>query len=247
MIAAPRIASSSTLASTGKVLTLAHGRSSGETNRPPRTRAIGCVEISEDRSAPARSSPLETSVLFSTRRQISYSPAPSVLAASWTATDSRCPSSPSNCAGVHTAVSLERSDHHARNPHRVRLCLVALAGRREEANLAAQHRVGVRGHYGAQLEVVKRRRQRCRVDGRIDDPERCRRGVLGRTRGVGVERVALVEQRVDELLERSLTVVSRSPHAFTGRLRLIEHLGQARVERRHTPRELLPLQRLQRL
>ena len=45
-----------------------------------------------------------------------------------------------------------------------------------------------------------------RVGRRVDDPERGRRRVLGRARRVGVQGVALVEQRAQELLERGIHV-----------------------------------------
>ena len=67
-MAAPIITSSSGEASTGQVFTLSHGASSWDTNRaPPVTRRIGWVEMSEWRSASARSSPFGTCVRFSTR------------------------------------------------------------------------------------------------------------------------------------------------------------------------------------
>ncbi len=66
-IAAPTTTSSSGLASTGNVLTLRSPDSSGETNRPPSTRRIGCVEMSESWSASARPMPASAGVWFSIR------------------------------------------------------------------------------------------------------------------------------------------------------------------------------------
>ena len=59
-----------------------------------------------------------------------------------------------------------------------------------------------------------------RVGRRVDDAERRRRRVLGRARRVRVERVALVQQRAEQLLER------RRPSSA----RLLQQLGDAGVE-----------------
>ena len=61
------------------MLTLAHGRSSGETKRPAETRSSGCVESSDRASAPARSRPSAQGVRFSTRSATSKPPSGSEL------------------------------------------------------------------------------------------------------------------------------------------------------------------------
>ena len=75
------------------------------------------------------------------------------------------------------------------------LRLVALAARRPGTapRLSAPRRRGA-SQLAAQLEVVERAGQRCRVDRRVHDPERRRGRVLGRARRVGIQRVALQQQ-----------------------------------------------------
>ena len=77
MIAAPSSASSASVASTGKVLTLsASGASSGETKRPPSSLRTGCVESRRAASAPARSRPSGTGVVLWTHSITRQRPSP---------------------------------------------------------------------------------------------------------------------------------------------------------------------------
>ena len=70
------------------------------------------------------------------------------------------------------------------------------------------------------------------VGRRVDDPERGRGRVLGRARRVRIERVALVEQRGDELLE----LLAHQPSS------LVEQLVDDRVEGRQPALGLAPLE-----
>ena len=76
------------------------------------------------------------------------------------------------------------------------------SGGRQEAHLGVQHRLARGLDHAPQLEVVERARRAGCVRGRVDDAERRRRGVLRGSRRVRIERVALPEQGVDQLLER---------------------------------------------
>ena len=92
---------------------------------------------------------------------------------------------------------------------------VAGAGGLQEAHRGAQ--LGLRTGLQSALEPRQRmgRRLALRVGGRIDDPERGRGGVLGRARRVGVEGIALVEQRADQLLD-AFCAHPRSPPGARG-------------------------------
>ena len=90
-----------------------------------------------------------------------------------------------------------------------------------------------------------RRSPRCAlgVGRRVDDPERRRRRVLGRARRVGVERVALVEKRVDQVLERRvhadqprLSTRSASTARRAARERAASKVGSPRSVRRAASR-----------
>ena len=72
----------------------------------------------------------------------------------------------------------------------------------EEAHLGGHRAPGSALDQALDAQVVEGRRQRRGVGRRVGDAERRRRRVLGRARRVGVQRVALVEQRVDERLEQ---------------------------------------------
>ena len=84
-----------------------------------------------------------------------------------------------------------------------------------------------------------RRSSRCRrVGRRVDDPERRRRRVLRRSGRVGVERVALVEQRVDELVEPA----HRASRRAVGDRRVEASAARARARRARSSVERLGLE-----
>ncbi len=190
-MAAPRTTSSASVARTGKVLTERHGRSSGDTNRPPVTRSTGWVEISERLSAPARSRP------GGDQREVVHpqdgprtrprsaagsvsSAMPSVRPPTETSLPAARPASAPAIAperSTRWAAAWWRSPEAARNRTSARR--TASAGAPDEA---------------AKLEVVKRARHRRRVDRGIDDAKGGGGGVLGRAGGVRVQRVALPQQ-----------------------------------------------------
>ena len=168
---------------------VAAARRAGETKRPPATRSSGCVEISERSSAAARSSPgvgLGAVLDAGTTTQ----PAAARRAAS---TSSRGPNR-----------QRRPTSKLARCP---RSAAARRGGARRWARGSAPRPSTSRPALddAAQVEVVEGRVEPGRVGGRVDDPERRRRGVLGRSRRVGVERVALVEQRVDQLAHESIS------------------------------------------
>ena len=105
----------------------------------------------------------------------------------------------------------KRADHRARQRYALRLRLVALAAWLEEAHFGSQHRVRRSVQHAAQLEMVEGARQLGCVSRRINDAERGWRRVLGRSRRVRVQRVTLVEQRVDQPLECRIAVTHHSP------------------------------------
>ena len=79
--------------------------------------------------------------------------------------------------------------------------LVARPAGLQEAQLGRDRGAGVRARRAAQRERVAGAPVGGGVGRRIDDAERRGRGVLGRPAGVGVERVALPQQRAHERLE----------------------------------------------
>ena len=79
--------------------------------------------------------------------------------------------------------------------------LVPHADGLEEPRGPPQRRVLAGLDHGDHPDVVERRRAALGVDRWVDDPERRRRRVLRRARRVGEQRVALPQQRADELLE----------------------------------------------
>ena len=85
--------------------------------------------------------------------------------------------------------------------------LVTLAARLEEPHLDLELGI-LAADEALQPEVV----EAVLVAGRIDDPERRRGRVLVRSGRVRVERVALVEQRVDELLDHVSTFLEQLRH-----------------------------------
>ena len=149
----------------------------------PSTRSTGWVEISEWRSAsPALEPGSGTSVRFSTRNETSRRPPVERPHAS--------------SRGAH------RHARRARSRRRPRSAAARPRGARRSAarkRTSARH-LAVALDDALQLEVVVGAVERARVRGRVDDPERRRRGVLGRARRVRIERVALVEQRLDQLV-----------------------------------------------
>ena len=107
---APSTVSSLGVASTGKMFTWSHCATAaaavgpgaiGEAKRPPGAWATRCVERSDDRSAPARSSPSGTSVVLWTHMATRTSPSSSGVVASrtrpctWSKANSTVPSSTS--------------------------------------------------------------------------------------------------------------------------------------------------------
>jgi hypothetical protein len=81
----------------------------------------------------------------------------------------------------------------------LRFRYVTLTARQQEAHLGRDLALALDD--ALELQMVMRALERTCVRGRVDDPERRRGRVLGRARRVRVERVALVEQRVDELVD----------------------------------------------
>ena len=108
------------------------------------------------------------------------------------------------CELLADAAAGEVGERRRRDLEHSRLTLVAIAGGLEEADGPAHFSVLSDVEDAVDAQVVEGRRTLLGVCGRIDDPERRRRCVLGRGRRVGVERVALVEERFDERLERLL-------------------------------------------
>ena len=80
------------------------------------------------------------------------------------------------------------------------LALVALA--RRPGGSAPRRHLAVALEHALDPQPVEAARVALGVGRRVDDPERRGRGVLGRPGRVRVEGVALVEERVDELLQR---------------------------------------------
>ena len=177
--------SSSRLASTGQMLMLSRRVSSGERNRPSETRTTKWVEISALRSAAARSSPGGTSAVL------------------WThARTSAVPSSRGSERTVKRPP--RRSPSRARRPRRAELEPLLDASWRSPSASQVRSRGERRpGRARRRTPAARGRRPRalCRVRRRVDDPERRRGRVLGRARRVRVQRVALVQQRGDELIE----------------------------------------------
>ena len=187
------------VASTGKVLTLVaralerrdeppagHAQDRVRRDQRPRERA-GAVEPARDQRAvldPQHDLVAPTSSSLERQRQ----------------SRERAARPPSRPALARSPIA-QRADHRARRAP-TRAARPPGGARRAAARnrtSAPSTRVRRRLEHAAQLEVVERARERRRVHGRIDDPERRRRGVLGRPRRVRVERVALAQQRVDEL------------------------------------------------
>ncbi len=109
--------------------------------------------------------------------------------------------------------------------------LVALAARRQEAQRRGQRRAGPGSATHSSRAWSNAPAHSAAYARRIDDPERRRRRVLRRARRVGVQRVALVQQRGDELIEH------RRP----------QQLLDACVEARQPPRRAAGVQRRERL
>ena len=210
--------------------------SSGEMKRPPATRPTTCVESSECSSA-ARAVEARARPRCGSRTRIVM----------------RGPSR--ERIEARTAQAVEVEGHSTcSSPKRIarQLDPPRLApGGAPRSPAGSGSRRDERGSpigHALDLQVVERRAAAGRVDRRVDDPERRRRRVLGRARRVGVERVALVEQGVDELLEHQPSSSSATQASKDGRpglglalLQAVErrglepHPAAARVVERHHP------------
>ncbi len=153
------------------------GDSSGETKRPPRTREQRVRRDQRVLERLARASRRRTACRCGCARVTWWRPGSSSL-------------------DVEVDLARERRqiDHADADAPLDRL--VALAARLQEAHVDLDLRV-VAAHERLHLQVV----EAVRVAGRVDDPERRRRRVLAGAGRVRVERVALEEQRVDELVD----------------------------------------------
>ena len=184
MIAAPSSASSASVASTGKVLTLAPGASAAR-RTARREREHRMVESSALAQRPARSGPGANGVAL------------------WTRSVTREP-----------VAEVDRRSRGGRAAPEGRLDvrLGGVAGELDPRARRRATRLAAPGASGSAPRPPPRRRRprasprmragrtcsaACRVGRRVDDAERRRRRVLGRARRVRVERVALVEQRLD--------------------------------------------------
>ena len=76
--------------------------------------------------------------------------------------------------------------------------LVALARGLQEEKGGGQAGLALDLEHAFEAQMIVSRDVERRIGGRIDDPERRRGRVLGRSRGVGIEGVSLIEKRGDE-------------------------------------------------
>ena len=168
----------------------------GETKRPPaRARTTTCVESSDDRERARRDR--------APRR-------PRWCCARQTATRTQPARSPARGA-AHATRHRRRSELRASPARRASAARRLVRSPPGSRKAPSPRAVSAARPRALQLHprAVERVRAAGRVRGRVDDPERRRRRVLGRARRVRVQRVALVQQRVDELLQ-SLTSSSRA-------------------------------------
>ena len=181
MIAAPSSASSASVASTGKVLTLSAPpvASSGETKRPPSSLRTGCVESRLAASAPARSRPTVAGVVLWTHSITRQRPSPRSSA------DIRTrPCSAAVLEGLDVRLAGQVGERAPRRLEAPRHRLMAVPRALQEAHLAGQHRIAVRARDALHAQLVEGRGRGLGVGRRVDDPERGRRRVLGRARRV---------------------------------------------------------------
>ncbi len=173
------------------------GGAIGERNLPPAIRAITCVESSELRSAALRSRPSATSVVLCTLAVMR------VIPSNRTWADMRtCPCTHSNSNPVATPspVQSSASGVAGSSTRRASPWWRSPAGSRKRTVSASVASLGGLDD-PLHLDAVEGRRAARGVHGRVDDPERRRRRVLRRTGRVGIEGVALHQQRLDELVE----------------------------------------------
>ena len=125
------------------------------------------------------------------------------------------------------------------DPARRRLVALALGG--QERERARQLGVGAGLDQTVHPQVVEGRRAGLGVGGRVDDPERGRGRVLGRPRRVGVERVALVEQGVEQALERLLHQPASGSRASSSSATVASKVGSARAVFTRSTRSIVAL------
>ena len=186
---APSTASSASVASTGQMLTLSAPLSSGERKRPAEMRTH---DVRRDQRPGERAAAVEPAT------------APRTCCARSSA---RPPTRPPRLGAQREAPAVELGRHPLaeRRPGRARRGARRPRGaRRSGPGSGASRSECVRGAgIGHALEpgMVERPGALRRVGRRVHDPERRRGRVLGRPGRVRVQRVALVEQRCDELLK----------------------------------------------
>ena len=184
----------------GRCCTLsASGASSGETKRPPTIVRTGCVESRLCARAPGGRGPRRPAWCCARTASTRQRPSPRSSAVIRTRPWRLPISNGSTCgvaarsASVRPAASSRRGTAWWPWP---------APCRKRTSPLSTALAVGERDALHAQL--VERARRLLRVGGRVDDPERRGRRVLRRVRRVGVEGVALEQQRAQELLERAV-------------------------------------------
>ncbi len=192
-------------------------RSSGETKRPPSTSATTWVESRLDRSASAaldrfRARPVDGCRVVDAERTRAEPVAVDGLGAQ---------PRPPAIGPVALERELERlapareqvGERRWRQLDPALGAFVALARGLEEADGPRDLGTALGRDHALHPQVVEGRGAALGVGRRIDDPERGRGRVLGRARRVGVERVALVQQRVDEARGRGVHQPSSSRSA----------------------------------